>query len=58
MELRNKTILITGAARGLGRELANLLDQEGCHLVLVDRENINADSFQRAQNWICDLSDL
>jgi short-subunit dehydrogenase len=38
MELHNKTILITGAARGLGRELALLLDPLGCSLFLVDRD--------------------
>ena len=58
MDLRGKTILVTGAARGLGRELAKLLDKEGCRLFLVDREHINAASFQRAQTFICDLSDL
>jgi short-subunit dehydrogenase len=58
MQLQNKNILITGAARGLGREIALLLDKEGCHLILVDRENINIDAFQNVQSYLCDLSDL
>jgi short-subunit dehydrogenase len=50
--------MITGAARGLGRELALLLDQAGCALTLVDRDSINAAAFQNAHSLICDLSDL
>jgi short-subunit dehydrogenase len=55
VNLRNKRILITGAARGLGRELACLLDREGCSLILVDREMA---SLPNAQAYICDLGDL
>lgn len=55
MNLRGKTILITGAARGLGHELANLLDREGCSLILVDR---NKTSLPNAQAYVCDLGDF
>lgn len=55
MDLRNKTTLITGAARGLGRELAVHLAGEGAALILVDREPV---SQAGAQTHICDLSDL
>jgi short-subunit dehydrogenase len=55
MEPHNKTILITGAARGLGRELAVLLEKEGSSLILVDRDPV---SLPNAQTYICDLSDL
>jgi short-subunit dehydrogenase len=58
MDLHNKTILITGAARGLGREITTLLDREGCHLILIDRDNIKIDSFQNAQSYACDLGDF
>jgi NAD(P)-dependent dehydrogenase (short-subunit alcohol dehydrogenase family) len=34
--LRDKTVLITGAARGIGAETARLLHHEGARLVLVD----------------------
>jgi len=57
MELKNKVVLITGAARGLGRELAKLLDAEGCSLVLADREQIT-DDYKNAKNYLCDLSDF
>jgi uncharacterized protein len=55
MNLRGKHILITGAARGLGSELALLLEKEGCSLILVDRDPFSQSS---AQTHVCDLSDL
>jgi 3-oxoacyl-[acyl-carrier protein] reductase len=36
MKLRNKVIVITGAARGLGAAMAKRLATHGCHLALVD----------------------
>jgi short-subunit dehydrogenase len=53
MELHSKRILITGAARGLGRELALLLEKESCSLILVDRDEI---PFANTQAHACDLS--
>lgn len=63
MDLRGKRILVTGAARGLGRELTLLLDGEGCSLTLVDRDATNLDSLKSAltlpaQIFVCDLSNL
>lgn len=60
MNLENKTILLTGAAHGLGRELAHLLDQEGCSLYLVDCDVLGLDSVKAAltnpaTTFICDL---
>ncbi|MBI5952464.1 MAG: SDR family NAD(P)-dependent oxidoreductase [Chloroflexi bacterium] len=55
MDLRGKHILVTGAARGLGRELAAILEKEGCPLILVDREPISQGN---AKTYACDLSDL
>jgi uncharacterized protein len=55
LNLRGKTILITGAARGLGRELAKLLDREDCLLILVDRDMT---PLPNARSYVCDLSDL
>jgi short-subunit dehydrogenase len=55
VNLQHKRVLITGAARGLGRELANILDREGCSLVLIDRDLA---VIPGAQSYVCDLSDL
>ncbi len=58
MRINGKIVLVTGAARGLGREIALLLDKEGCRLILVDRDDVNVEAFQNAQAYIYDLSDL
>lgn len=62
MNLTNKTVLLTGAAHGLGRELAHLLDREGCCLYLVDCDAPGLDSVKAALGhpvgtFACDLGD-
>jgi all-trans-retinol dehydrogenase (NAD+) len=42
--LRNKRVLITGGAQGIGREIALSLSKEGCELILTD---INEEQLQR-----------
>ena len=37
MNLKNKTIIITGASRGIGREICALLGKEGANVVAVSR---------------------
>ncbi len=38
MQLDNQTVVLTGAASGIGRALAKKLATMGCHLALVDRD--------------------
>jgi short-subunit dehydrogenase len=63
MKLQGKTILITGAARGLGRQLALLLDALGCSLVLTDCATDSLSALVRELGndpkiFPCDLGDL
>lgn len=46
MILSGKTALLTGASRGLGRELAVQLDASGCRLLLVARDRAQLASLQ------------
>ncbi len=62
--LQNHTALITGAASGIGRALAQALAAEGCHLYLVDRDSDGLSALQKDLNsavlqvrtHVCDLS--
>ncbi len=47
MKLKNKTAVVTGAARGLGKAIAQRLLEEGARVIITD---INAESLGRAVN--------
>lgn len=59
--LDGKTVVITGGARGMGREIAAHMDAEGANLILLDRNGDSvaeaASSFRNAQGIALDVSD-
>ena len=63
MNLHGKTVLLTGASKGLGRALATQLDTKGCRLLLVARDTARLVSLQQAlqtpgsRQFPCDLGD-
>jgi 3-oxoacyl-[acyl-carrier protein] reductase len=48
IELANKWALITGASRGIGRQVAMGLAARGCHLVLHSRDRAHTAEFEQA----------
>jgi NAD(P)-dependent dehydrogenase (short-subunit alcohol dehydrogenase family) len=66
--MKGKTVLITGAARGMGKVTARALAAKGANLILVDwegeegtrtRDLINAECGRQAAEFIyCDLSSM
>lgn len=63
MNLYGKTVLLTGASKGLGRVLATQLDAKGCRLLLVARDTVRLDNLQKelktsgSRQFPCDLGD-
>ncbi|OTG84095.1 hypothetical protein B9T31_13100 [Acinetobacter sp. ANC 4558] len=53
MKMQNKVAMITGAASGIGREVAVCLAREGCQLCLVD---INAVQLERLKEELSELT--
>lgn len=63
MSLENKTIIITGAASGIGRETALLADEMGANLLLfdLDENNLKETAFLckgKAVAAVCDITDI
>lgn len=62
MELKDRTVLVTGASSGIGRETAILLSQLGAHLILVGRNSEQLDKTlsllegSAHQSYVFDLS--
>ena len=48
IDLSGKTILITGASSGIGRETAKLCDSLGAHTILTGRNETNLNSLQES----------
>lgn len=63
-DISGKTVLLTGAASGIGRELAFQLADAGCHLLLIDRDEEGLQQVADAalsrnvavRTYACDLS--
>ena len=60
MNLKNKVVIITGASKGLGKELSMILDQECCRLVLCARGRTALDALDRqiSSPHICLTADV
>jgi uncharacterized oxidoreductase len=60
MELKNKTILITGGTSGIGYELVGLLHESGNRIVVLGRSKAKLDDlakkFPAVSTYVCDLS--
>ena len=39
LDLKNKNVVITGASRGLGSNIADLFEKEGSNLILIARDD-------------------
>gem|GEM_PF-1232089 len=62
MNLKNKTILITGGSQGIGRALAERLANEDVRLILVARSEDRLKEFvkkfgKQHRYYVCDLAD-
>ena len=44
LNLRGRTALITGASKGIGRAIADVLAREGCNLILVSRTAVDLEA--------------
>jgi len=55
MQIKNATVLVTGASRGLGFEVASLLAQRGAHLVIAARD---PDALEQAASQLREHTDV
>ena len=58
--MSNRNVLITGAASGMGREIARLFAAEGAALALLDRDAVGVDAVASelgALGYRCDVTD-
>ena len=52
-----KNIIITGAANGVGKAVANILKDNNLILIDEDEKNLKSLESQNAKCFVCDLSD-
>ena len=60
MELKNKTVVVTGASRGIGAEMAKQFATKGCRVVLVARSRLELESLANdigGHAYVVDLLD-
>ena len=50
MKLKNKTILITGAAQGIGKEMALLFASQGAQVVATDMNAVRLEELTKIEN--------
>jgi 2-keto-3-deoxy-L-fuconate dehydrogenase len=58
MKLKNKTILITGAAQGIGKEMALLFASQGAQVVATDMNAIRLEDLAKIENISTYLLDI
>ncbi|MCK4589899.1 MAG: SDR family oxidoreductase [Nanoarchaeota archaeon] len=58
MKLKDKIVVITGASKGLGRELALILAKEGCNLVLSGRSKEDLEELSTTIGAISIMADV
>lgn len=58
MKLKNKTILITGAAQGIGKEMALLFARQGAQVVATDMNAIRLEELTKIENISTYLLDI
>ena len=51
LDLKNKTVLITGASKNLGQEIALNFANEGSKLILISRERSNFNNILKKTNF-------
>ncbi len=58
MKISNQTVLITGAAQGLGLAIANAFAKEKAKLILIDKKSdeLNKIKFDNCQKYVVDLN--
>lgn len=56
-DFSHATVLVTGAASGIGAATTRLLLERGAHLVLMDREAAGLDGFAGARTIVGDVAD-